>query len=144
MDDPEKNSKINETAEIIKYTFKPQKNSKKGICKRDLIYLRQLIGLETPYAWISRSWIYPAFEKAGFLNNHISISYNYIIPTTYFNLLWIQRIPKEICDIITSYVDINNRFRCDVCQKDINYHNKKHKFSKIHLKRLANAPEYFK
>lgn len=144
--DEETQLKIKETAEIIKYTFKPDTKSRKKIGKSDIINLRSLIGMEMPKSWISRSWILPAFELAGFKDNRISKSFHLLPPTIYFNLNWIHNVPKDICDMIVSYVGIPTDTMCSVCQKECYSQTKldKHNQTKMHKIRLAKAPEYFK
>jgi hypothetical protein len=107
---PLDHKKINETAEIIKYSFVHRGRKLKNveqIHKNELIKLRKHIGFQGCDGWISRGWVIPSFKLAGFNQR---IPYDVLRKMSeeqtisYFNLLWFQKLPDVLADLIANYV----------------------------------------
>lgn len=151
----EKKVKIEVLTEIIKYLFIKGKKKRYEIIGNCKPYFRSLIndiGLydeEKHHAWISRSWAPIAFKNV-FPKEKISPYYNPYYAVVYFNLLWVQNIPKDLVNMIIEYVDfdlllVNKEVvYCDYCDQLVNH---KHFYTKTHLKKcekIVELPKYLK
>ena len=56
------------------------------------------IGLNI-YDWVFGEWLSPAIKLAGFNSDHISHIYSKRMVAVYFNMKWIQKMPKELCNM---------------------------------------------
>lgn len=145
---------IKEIADIIKFTFvcygRKNKNRKPNVFgKKFWIDLREKIGFKPHDAWCSRDWVFPAYRLAFSTYYKISTRFDLLYPVAYFNLLWFQKLPNVICDIIIDYLDrpqANHYFTCVYCKTQlknkINF--ERHLNTKTHKERadIVSIPKY--
>ncbi len=125
--------KVRELHHILEYGYV---NTRRGdfattISKQQMIRIRERIGMDGNYAWMSRGWVHPLHDiKNMSLYMRPKIPEN--ITVAYFNLKWLHYIPKVICDIVVGYLKMDGDYdtTCFIC----NTHYKKHTGLRAHLR----------